>query len=157
MKMKQRSGNGLTYFIFLSIIFFVFGFWGGLKVEKVHSNYEIEDYKKKIAMQEQLKEIEEEKEDELILEQRKQYFDEIKPIKFYGVDFYQEHKKYQITTPQKIYKDYDCSEEVKDPVITSTNVVEIIMNEEYSRYGLRTEGNKLVWVKEEPRIEEVTK
>lgn len=93
--------------------------------------------------------------DKIIIAQREKYFEEIKPIKFYGVDFYQNHKKYKITTPQKTYGDYDCTFEVINPIITSTNVVEIIMNEENSRFGLRTEDNKLVWVKEEPRIEEL--
>ena len=164
MKMKTRK----TMLISTFCIIFVLGLICGMELKKTDTEEKIQEYKDEIKVLKQQDEDEkvgvaeseefeenESEEDFDFVEQRNQYFEEIKPIKFYSIDFYQNHKKYKITSPKKIYKDYNCTKKVKDPVITSTNVAEIIMNEENSRFGLRTEDNRLVWCKEEPRIEEI--
>ena len=142
----------------LSIIIFSCGCICGAKLEQNYGRHK-ENYneKEKIDDEETTLEAEqtvEHEDEEMIIKERQKYYEEIYPIKIKGIDFFRSRKNYKINKPNKVFADYDCTSEVKDPVITSVFVLEIILNEDNVKYGLRTEDNKLVWVKEEPRIEE---
>ena len=88
------------------------------------------------------------------LMQQISYFEDEKPKRTELLDFYITGLRYEIDTPEKVYKDYACTEEFEEPpILVSPVVAELILNEEQTTYVARSK-NGLVFSKTEIKIEE---
>ena len=145
--------------IFVAIAIFIIGYALGMTLGEISSYTKVDNYKKEIAKlqkenDEKKKETSELQDEVINLEQRVRYYADLYPIHSYCAEFVKDGKQYEITYPEKLYSDYNCTQEVKQlPEVNSVVVMDIILNEENHRYALRTD-NTLIWAKEEPRIKE---